>query len=55
MWTIKLSESTNIPYISDMVACTVKPNIKEVFVENGGFQHRFMWQIDSSQHKRPIT
>ena len=28
MWTMKLTESTNMCYIIDMVACTVKVNIK---------------------------
>ena len=29
MWTIKSTESTNICYISDRVACTTKLNIKK--------------------------
>ena len=37
MWTMKLTESMNICYISDRVACTVKVNIKESFMENCGF------------------
>ena len=36
-WTMKLSESTNICYVSDTVACTIKVNVKETFVENDSF------------------
>ena len=35
--TMKLTESTNICYIHDRVACTIKRNIKETFLENNGF------------------
>ena len=35
--TMKLTELTNICYISDRVACTIKQNIKETFLENNGF------------------
>ena len=35
--TMKLTESTNICFISDRVACTVKRNITETFLENNGF------------------
>ena len=34
---MKLTESTNISYISDRVACTIKRNSKEIFLENNGF------------------
>ena len=34
---MKLTESTNIYYISDRVACTIKQTIKETFLENNGF------------------
>ena len=37
MWTMKLTESMNICYISDRVACTIKVNIKESFMKNCGF------------------
>ena len=37
MWTMKLTESMNICYISDRIACTIKVNIKESFMENCGF------------------
>ena len=36
-WTMKLSESTNICYVSDTVACTIKVNVKETFVGNDSF------------------
>ena len=32
VWTIKLTESTNMFCISDRVVCTIKPNIKEGFI-----------------------
>ena len=35
--TMKLTESTNIFYISDRVDCTIKQNIKETFVGNNAF------------------
>ena len=35
--TMKSTESTNICYISERVACTIKGNIKETFLENNGF------------------
>ena len=35
--TMKLTESANVCYISDRVACTVKRNITETFLENNGF------------------
>ena len=35
--TLKLNESTNISYISDSVACTIKRNVKETYLENNGF------------------
>ena len=34
---MKLTESTNIFYISDRVDCTIKQNIKETFVGNNAF------------------
>ena len=35
--TLKLNESTNICYISDRAACTIKRNVKETYLENNGF------------------
>ena len=35
--TMKLTESTNICYFSDRVACTIRRNIKETFLENNSF------------------
>ena len=37
VWTMKLTESMNICYISDKVACTIKMNIKETFMGNDSF------------------
>ena len=54
--TMTLTGSTNISYISDRVACTVKLNIKETFLGNNGFPANVYigngWQ---SEIKRPIT
>ena len=35
--TMKSTELTNNCYISDRVACTIKWNIKETFLENNSF------------------
>ena len=42
MWTMKLTASTNFCYNSDRNACTVKVNIKEIFMENNGFLQTFI-------------
>ena len=51
-----LTESTNICYISDRVACTVKLNIKETFLGNNGF-HANVYIVNElqSEIKRSIT
>ena len=36
VWTMKLTESINICYISVKVACTTKANMKETFTGNEG-------------------
>ena len=38
VWTMKLTESTNICYVSDRVACTIKMNVKETFMGNDSFR-----------------
>ena len=43
MWTIKLTESTNTFCTSDRVVRTIKVNMKERFIGNGGFLQMFMW------------
>ena len=55
MWTLKFPESTNICYISDRVACTIKVNIRETFIGNTGFLQRFMRFMDCSQGIKDIT
>ena len=35
--TIKITESMNICYVSDKVACTIEVNVKEAFVGNDSF------------------
>ena len=35
---MKLTESTSICYTSDRVACTIKMNVKETFMENDSFR-----------------
>ena len=39
---MKLTESTNICYISVRIACTTKANIKETFMGNDGFLQMFL-------------
>ena len=41
VWTMKLTESMNICYVSDTVACTIKMNIKEAFMGNASFWECF--------------
>ena len=37
VWTMKLTKSNNICYVSDRVACTIKRNVKETFMGNDSF------------------
>ena len=54
--TMKLTESTNICYTSDRVACTVKLNIKETFLGNNDFPANVCIVNGlQSEIKRPIT
>ena len=41
VWTMKVTESTNICYVSDTVACTIIMNIKETFMGNDSFRKCF--------------
>ena len=41
VWTMNLTESTNICYASDMVACTIKINVRETFMGNDSFPKCF--------------
>ena len=41
VWTMKLTKSTNICYVSDTVACTIKMNVKETFMGNYSFPKCF--------------
>ena len=43
MWTMKLTESTNISCTIARLVCTIKVNIKERFTGNDGFLQMFMW------------
>ena len=54
VWTMKLTESTNIFYIRDSVACIIKVNIKETFTRNDAFLQMFMWWIDCGQKIRDL-
>ena len=38
VWTMKLSESTNICYVSNRVVYTIKMNVKETFMGNDRFR-----------------
>ena len=41
VWTMKLTESTNICYVSDTVACIIRMNVKELFMGNDSFGKYF--------------
>ena len=41
VWTMRLTESTNICYVSEMVAYTTKMNVKETFMGNDSFLKYF--------------
>ena len=41
--TMSLTESANIFYISDRVACTVKLNIKETLMEKQWFSCKYLY------------
>ena len=43
MWTMNLTESTNLCCTTDRLACTIKVNIKERLIGNDGFLQMFMW------------
>ena len=56
MLTMTLTESTNICFVSDRVACTVKLNIKENFLGNNVFPANvYIVNGLQSEIKRPIT
>ena len=40
--TIKLTESMNICYISDKVACTIKVNVEKTFMGKNGFLYNVL-------------
>ena len=43
--TMKLNESANICYFSNVAACTIKVNIKETFMGNDGFRQKKSQQL----------
>ena len=43
VWTMKLTESVNICYVSVRVARTIKANIKEILMGNDGLLQLFIW------------
>ena len=43
VWTMKLTESTNICHSSDRFATAIKLNIKEIFMGNDVFLKMFIW------------
>ena len=55
VWTMKVTESTNICYVSDTVACTIKMNVKETFIGMVVFANGFVVNGLQSENKRPIT
>ena len=53
---MKLTESTNISYISYRVACTTKLNIKETFLGNKCFTANvYLVNGLQSENERPVT
>ena len=54
VWTMKLAESKNVCYISDKIACTIKVNTKETFLENDGFLQTFMCYINCNQRIKDL-
>ena len=56
VWTMKLTESTNICCTSDTVFCTIKVSIKEPFMENDDFlANAYVVNGFQSENKRPIS
>ena len=56
MLTMTLTESTNICFVSDRVACTLKLNIKENFLRNNVFPANiYIVNGLQSEIRRPIT
>ena len=55
MWTRKLTESTEICYVSDTVASTIKMNVKETFLGNDSFRKRFCGEWTAVRKKKSIT
>ena len=56
VFTMTLTESTNICYIGDTVACTVKLNIKDTFLGNNVFpENVYIVNELQSEIKRSIT
>ena len=43
VWTMKLTESMNICYVSVSVSRTIKVNIEETFMRNDPFLQMFIW------------
>ena len=43
VWTMELTESSNICHFSDRFARTIKVNIKEIFMGNDGFLKMLIW------------
>ena len=43
VWTMKLTESTNICHFSGRFTTTIKVNIKEIFIGNDVFLKMFIW------------
>ena len=43
VWTMKLTESTNICYVSVSVSHTVNVNFEETFMRNDPFLQIFIW------------
>ena len=53
-WTMILTESINIYYVSVRVARIIKVNIKETFMANNGFLEMFILWMDCSQRIKDL-
>ena len=54
VWTMILTGSTNICYITDRVPCTMKVSIKQTFMGNDGFLQMFMWGMYCSKRIKAL-
>ena len=54
VFTLTLTESTNICCPSTRVVCTTKVDIKETLIANDGFLQMFIWLMDCIQRIKDL-